>query len=124
MKRVLLLTASALLISAVISAQTTTPATQMKEQKKTEVKAESKAQQPAKPAQENHGQAVSTTAKTTPAGQGHGEAVSAVAKTQGETKQAVKVTKPAVKPATTGAKAPAAQANKVDAAKGGNAGKK
>src|SRR4030042_3539775 len=89
MKRLIIMTATALLISAGIAAQTTDPVqNQTKTQNKEQNKKRNKEQTMTKTKKANHGQTVSETARTTESGEGKGEIVSEQAKLQGETQQA------------------------------------
>lgn len=117
MKKTFVLIAS-LLITAMLAAQEVKPV-----QEQNQVK--NKTQQKEQVKQDNHGQAVSQTAKTTESGPGKGEIVSQQAKTQGETKQAENAERVSAKNQK-GNKANAARGNTVQknvaktAAKGGS----
>lgn len=89
MKKTFVLIAS-LLITAMLAAQEVKPV-----QEKNQVK--TKTQQTEQVKQDNHGQAVSQTAKTTESGPGKGEIVSQQAKTQSEAKKAEKEEKASAK---------------------------
>src|SRR4030043_217575 len=118
MKRLIIMTATALLISAGIAAQTTDP---VQNQTKTRNKEQNKEQTMTKTKKANHGQTVSETARNTESGEGKGEIVSEQAKLQGETRQARIKNQTSAKNQTgnTGARpANAMQQNKVNAAKG------
>jgi len=109
MKRSIIMSALALLISAGIAAQTNVPVqTQNKEQS----------------GKASHGQTVSETARTTEPGEGKGEIVSTQAKVQGETQKARVQTKAAAKNQGSARPANAMQKNKGAAAKGSGAGRK
>ena len=124
MKRLIIMTATALLISAGIAAQTNDP---VQNQTKVQNKDRNKEQTMTKTKKANHGQTVSETARTTESGEGKGEIVSEQAKLQGETQQARIKNQTSAKNQTgnTGARpANAMQQNKVNAAKGSGAGRK
>lgn len=148
MKKSIIMTAAALLISAGIAAQTNVPAqnqnkeqnqvrtqeqtmTMTKNQTKTQTKAavkegkEKKVKTKVKKA--NQGLNVSETARNTEPGEGKGEIVSEQAKLKGETQQARIKNQTSAKnqSANTGARpSNAMQQNKVNAAKGSGAGRK
>lgn len=122
MKKSIIMTVVALLISAGITAQTTDPVQyQNKVQKKEQTKEQKKTMKA------NHGQTVSETAQNTESGPGKGQIVSEQAKLQGETQQARIKNQTSAKnqAANKGARpANSMQQNKVNAAKGKGAGRK
>ena len=146
MKKSIILTAIALLISAGITAQSNVQTqdqkkiqnkdqnqeqsgtmTQTQTKNKTAVKEGKEKKVKTKTKKANHGQAVSETARNTESGEGKGEIVSEQAKLQGETQQSqMKVQTSAKKQTANKGARPAnsMQQNKVNAAKGTGAGRK